>query len=47
MTAQVIPITSHPAYHGRRTLAEMVELLEKSIVRRQEMVKARNEDDGA
>ena len=47
MTAQVIPITSHPAYHGRRSLAEMVELLEKSIQRREEMLKAQRQDNDA
>lgn len=46
-TSNVIPITSHPAFHGRRSLAEMVELLEKSIARREEMLKTKREDDGA
>lgn len=45
MTAQIIPITSHPAYHGKRTLAEMVELLERSIERRKDMTERKG--DGA
>lgn len=41
----VIPITAHPAYHNRRSLKEMAELLEKSIERRKDMIEHYKSDE--